>query len=152
MQKNTRVLGVVIGGALAIGPVARAEVVAAQSAPSFEIAQGRGQATLLLNDKTGSPEAALSRLSLQPGAAVPEHVHEGSAEFLYVMSGEMTLVLDGQKQVLRAGDAVHIPAGHKHAGQAAASGPRVELVQIYVGPGPEARFRTGKPITLPSKP
>ena len=96
--QNTRVLGVVISGALTIGPVARAEVVAAQSAPSFG-AQGRGTGDAAPQRQDGQPGGGAEPTEPQPGAQVPEHVHEGSAEFLYVMSGEMTLVLDGQKQV-----------------------------------------------------
>lgn len=138
--------------ALATASGVGAEVVATTGGASYEIAAGRGQATLLLNEKTGSPEAALSRLSLRGGAQVPEHIHEKSAEFLYVISGEMTLTLDGQSQTLRAGDAVRIPAGHKHAGKVAANVDRVELVQIYVGPGPEARFTAGKRLSPPATP
>lgn len=152
MLRSRGVCSVVTAALLAVAPGLRAEVAVGASAPSYEIAQGRGQATLLLNEATGSRDAALSRLSLQPGAQVPEHVHEGSSELLYVIRGEMTLVLDGQAHTLRAGDAVRIPAGHKHAGQVAERSERVELVQIYVGPGPEARFRSGKPIVRAAKP
>lgn len=138
--------------ALATASGVGAEVVSTTGGASYEIAAGRGQATLLLNEKTGSSEAALSRLSLRGGAQVQEHIHEKSAEFLYVISGEMTLTIDGQSQTLRAGDAVRIPAGHKHAGGVAANVDRVELVQIYVGPGPEARFTAGKRLSPPATP
>ena len=126
-----------------------AEPARGTSAPTHEIAQGKGQATLLLNAGTGSSEAALSRLILNRGAQVPEHVHEQSAELLYVISGQLVVQLDGQSLTLQAGDAVRIPAGHKHAGSLPAGVDRAELVQVYVGPGPEQRFTQGKRLPPP---
>lgn len=129
--------------------VAFAEPARGASAPTHEIAQGKGQATLLLNAGTGSPEAALSRLILNRGAQVPEHVHDQSAELLYVISGPLIVQLDGQSLTLQAGDAVRIPAGHKHAGSLPPGVGKAELVQVYVGPGPEQRFTQGKRLPPP---
>ncbi|MFO0580416.1 MAG: cupin domain-containing protein [Polyangia bacterium] len=124
----------------ALVPVAGASA----SAPTYEIAAGKGQATLLLNPGTGSPEAALSRLVLRGGAQVPEHVHEHSAELLYVVRGEIVVHIEARAIVLKAGDAVRIPAGQKHAGSVPPAIEQAELVQIYVGPGPEQRFTAGR--------
>lgn len=140
-------LPVLIGAALCPLPRSRAQSVSTAAAPTYEIAQGKGQATLLLGPANGSSEAAVSRLILRGGAQVPEHVHDKSAEFLYVVSGQITVQLDGQTLTLRPGDAVRIPAGHKHAGSVPPAVERAELVQIYVGPGPEGRFTQGKRLS-----
>lgn len=116
----------------------------ASTAPTYEIAAGRGQAALLLHAGTGSREAALSRLVLRSGAEVPEHVHAESAEFLYVVRGAVVVRIEGKAHTLAAGDAVRIPAGQKHSGAVPISVEQAELVQFYVGPGPEQRFTQGK--------
>jgi quercetin dioxygenase-like cupin family protein len=43
------------------------------------------------------------------------HVHDHSAETVYVVSGHGTLWVDGQRTPLQAGDTVLIPAGTPHA-------------------------------------
>lgn len=124
----------------------------ASTAPTYEIAAGRGQAALLLNAGTGSREAAISRLVLRSGAEVPEHVHAQSAEFLYVVRGEVVVRIEGKAHSLRAGDAVRIPAGQKHSGAVPISVEQAELVQVYVGPGPEQRFTQGKRLDTQKAP
>lgn len=128
----------------AAAPAAALVSIPGATAPTYEIAAGKGQATLLLNAGAGSPEAALSRLVLRGGAQVPEHVHEKSAELLYVVRGEIVVHTEGRALALKAGDAVRIPAGHKHAGSVPPAVEQAELVQVYVGPGPEQRFTTGR--------
>lgn len=114
-------------------------------APTYVIAGGKGQATLLLNASHGAP-AALSVLELAPGAEVPEHVHEQSAEMLYVESGDVEMVIAGQRLKAGPGDAILIPAGAPHAAKVtSASGP-LRAVQVYVGPGPEQRFASGERV------
>src|SRR5689334_13427140 len=54
--------------------------VSPREAPRHQIAEGKGSATLLLNASTGAKAASMTLLELGPGAGVPEHVHESSAE------------------------------------------------------------------------
>jgi uncharacterized cupin superfamily protein len=50
--------------------------------------------------------------TLQPGAgSSEEHWHEKEDEFLYVLTGELTVVEDGIEALLRPGDAACWPAG-----------------------------------------
>ena len=72
----------------------KAQIVAADQARSYLIANGKGQATLLLGAAQGAP-AALSVLTLAPGAEVPEHTHDGSAEILYVEEGRVEMTIAG---------------------------------------------------------
>ncbi|MBM4342132.1 MAG: cupin domain-containing protein [Deltaproteobacteria bacterium] len=121
-------------------PAARV-VVARESAQTYPILGGKGEATLLLNAETGSKEAALSVLTLAPGAEVPQHVHEGSAELLYIESGTCELVVGGVKVQAGPGSAVRIPAGVPHSARVTSAVQSLRAVQVYVGPGPEQRFR-----------
>lgn len=109
----------------------------------YAIAQGKGSAELLLNATTGAKEAALNVLRLGPGAQVPEHVHETSAELLYVLRGQVRMSIAGSTLTARAGDAIYIPPNTKHSAQVPVDVETLEAVQVYVGPGPEQRFTQG---------
>lgn len=117
--------------------------VSTSEAPRHAIAQGKGSATLLLNPGTGASAASLQLLELQPGGTVPEHVHEGSAEILYIEEGEAEMTVAGQTLRVGKGDAVYIPAGAKHSAKVVSEHAALRAVQVYAGPGPELRFTQG---------
>jgi quercetin dioxygenase-like cupin family protein len=117
--------------------------VATSEAPRYGLSQGKGSATLLLNPGTGATAASLQLLELQPGAAVPEHLHEGSVEILYIEEGEAEMTVAGQTLRVRKGDAVYIPAGAKHSAKVVSEKAALRAVQVYAGPGPELRFTQG---------
>lgn len=66
-----------------------------------------------------SPEGsrALGQILLieAPGYRTPAHVHHQTDETFYVLSGRLTLWVDGVFQDLGPGDYVHIPRGVPHA-------------------------------------
>ncbi|MCY1018838.1 cupin domain-containing protein [Pyxidicoccus sp. MSG2] len=111
-------------------------------APRHVIAGGKGRATLLLNPSTGATAASVTLLELQPGAEVPEHIHDSSAEILYIEEGTAEMTVSGEKLRVGKGDAVYIPAGAKHSARVS-PGPTFKAVQVYAGPGPEQRFTQG---------
>ncbi len=127
-------------------------VVGTAQAPTFRIAQGKGTAILLVNEETGARAASMGVLELQGGAGVPEHVHEHSVEMLYVEEGDAEMTIEGQVLPVRSGDAVYIPAGTRHAARIPEGTPRFRAVQVYVGPGPEQRFRQGVSLESASSP
>jgi putative monooxygenase len=116
--------------------------VSTQDAPRHVIANGKGTATLLLNGTTGATAASMTLLELNKGATVPEHVHETSAELLYIEEGASEMTVEGQKLRVEKGDSVYIPAGAKHSAQVVSEGV-FRAVQVYAGPGPEQRFTQG---------
>lgn len=118
-------------------------VVPAAEAPRHLIAGGKGRATLLLNPTTGATAASLTLLELQPGAAVPEHTHEASAEILYIEEGAAEMTVSGERLRVGKGDAVYIPAGAKHSARVVSKDAALKAVQVYAGPGPELRFTQG---------
>jgi quercetin dioxygenase-like cupin family protein len=111
-------------------------------APRHVIAGGKGRATLLLNPSTGATAASVTLLELQPGAEVPEHIHDASAEILYIEEGTAEMTVSGETLRVGKGDAVYIPAGAKHSARVS-PGPTFKAVQVYAGPGPEQRFTQG---------
>lgn len=119
-------------------------VVPLKDAPAYVIANGKGVAVLQQNAGTGSPDASVGRLSLEPGAVVPEHAHDDAAELLVVLSGRAELTLGGRTWTLGPGDAVHLPKGQKHSAKvpADAKAPFV-AVQVYTPAGAEQRFAKG---------
>jgi quercetin dioxygenase-like cupin family protein len=130
------------------GPVRH--VVGTAEAPTFRIGQDKGTAVLLLNEATGAHAASLGVLELETGVQVAEHIHESSVEMLYVEEGGAEMTVEGQAYTVKAGDGVYIPAGVRHSARVPEGTPRLRAVQVYVGPGPEQRFRQGTPVTIPT--
>jgi len=64
----------------------------------------------------GGEDIGCSLYELPPGAcAWPYHWHAGNEEALYVLAGEGTIRLDGDRAPLRPGDYVALPAGEGSA-------------------------------------
>jgi TonB family protein len=121
-------------GQTASGPEPR--VVKAASEQKFTIADGKGDVRILVE----KDRASVARLRLGPGAVVPEHVHAGEAEILYILQGTGTMTVDGSKYPVEPFMAVHVPPGVKHA-FTVTSDQSVEAVQFYTPSGPEQRFK-----------
>jgi len=65
-----------------------------------------------LGDAACLAQFGVNLLILPPGAwSSQRHWHTESDEFVYVLSGEVTLVTDGGEEVLHAGDAAGFKAG-----------------------------------------
>jgi uncharacterized cupin superfamily protein len=74
----------------------------------------RSRARRKLGDAAGLTQFGVNLLHLPPGAwSSQRHWHTASDEFVYVVSGEVTLVSDAGVEVLRAGDAAGFNAGDK---------------------------------------
>jgi quercetin dioxygenase-like cupin family protein len=133
------------GGAKPTVPV-RGAMIDRASQPVHVIAEGKGGARILLDETTapGLKEAAMSELVMLPGAVVPEHTHDLSSELLYVIEGHCTMTLDGQASEVRAGMAIFIPAGVKHAMKMDTKVEPLRAIQIYTPGGPEQRFQKGE--------
>jgi uncharacterized cupin superfamily protein len=68
-----------------------------------------------LGDAAGLTQYGVNLLLLPPGAwSSQRHWHTESDEFIYVLSGEVTLVTDGGEETLRAGDAAGFKAGDRN--------------------------------------
>ncbi len=65
-----------------------------------------------LGDVAGLTQFGVNLLRLPPGAwSSQRHWHTEEDEFVFVISGEVTLVTDGGEEILRAGDCAGFAAG-----------------------------------------
>ena len=77
---------------------------------------------------------AVAELTALPGARVMgEHLHAGLHERFSVLEGELTMVRDGRRSVLRAGDSAHIEPGVWHDWWNEAEADAVVRVEIAPG-------------------
>ncbi len=115
--------------------------------PIHVIAEGKGGARVLLDESTapGLKEAAMTELVMLPGATVPEHTHDRSAELLYILEGTGTMRLGDRTVEVKPGMAIFIPAGMKHSLRVDTKIEPLRAVQVYTPGGPEQRFKQGAP-------
>jgi quercetin dioxygenase-like cupin family protein len=100
----------------------------------------------ILIDPEENPDvpAYLGLGRFEPGAEIGEHDHPGSAELLYIVSGSGRMTVEGVTLKVVAGDAIRIPPGARHSFRNSGQVP-LEAVQLYLPPGPEARFKLWPP-------
>jgi quercetin dioxygenase-like cupin family protein len=80
-------------------------------------------------------EVVQVRVDFAPGAHFGMHIHPG-VEIAYVLEGALAYHIEGRPPVvLRAGDALFIPAGTKHAARNAAAERSSELATYFVEKG-----------------
>ncbi len=88
-------------------------------------------------------------IELRAGTVRGNHVHRVKEEFLYVIRGELTLVVEdiasraGDMVPLRTGDLAFIAAGIAHALQTTASGQAIEFSTARFDPADSYRFPLG---------
>src|SRR5215469_15878231 len=71
----------------------------------------RARERIKLGDAAGLSQFGVNLLLLPPGAwSSQRHWHSGEDEFVYVLAGEVVLVIDEGEEVLRAGDAAGFSA------------------------------------------
>lgn len=56
----------------------------------------------------------LGKMSIKPGEDTGEEVHEARDQFFYIVSGQGTAVLDGDRQPVMSGTVLIVPAGTEH--------------------------------------
>lgn len=79
--------------------------------PPFD-APCRARERTKLGDAAGLTQYGVNLLRLPPGAwSSQRHWHVAQDEFVYVLSGEVTLVTDAGEELLRTGDAAGFKAG-----------------------------------------
>jgi uncharacterized cupin superfamily protein len=73
----------------------------------------KARSSLRLSDAAGLTQFGVNLLTLSPGAwSSQRHWHSHEDEFVYVLSGEVVLVMDGGETILRAGDSAGFKAGN----------------------------------------
>ncbi|ASF08322.1 WhiE II homolog [Nocardia brasiliensis NBRC 14402] len=109
-------------------PAVTRVVAAADIAPN---ARRGGDLRVLLSPRTVESTAGfLGVLRLAPGEFVSEHYHPYSEEFLYVVAGSLTVLLDGAPVEVAQGSAVFVPIGVRHRVQNDGSAPAEAVFQL----------------------
>lgn len=67
-------------------------------------------------------ELSMAEMTIRAGSTSPLHRHPNCEERLYVQRGAITVVIDGGRRELRAGDSARIPRGSAHHAVAAPDG------------------------------
>lgn len=99
-----------------------------------------GAVTIFAEPSTIKDRAlAATIIELPAGASIPEHVHAGETELLYVLAGAGTLTVKGTALPVIPTTVAQIPPNTPHAFTATED---VRAVQVYTPAGPEQRFKT----------
>lgn len=129
-------------GALALALGAAAAWPLAATAQKLD-ANGIGRTEALRHDFDGGREAIQVKVDFGPHVAFPKHSHPG-VEIAYVLEGTIEYELNGRKVVLKAGDALYIPAGAVHSARNLGGGIASELATYLVD--------KNKPVLVLDKP
>lgn len=70
-------------------------------------------------------------MSLLPGQAIGEEVHEGNDQFFRFESGEGAVVIDGNEYAVQDGSGVIVPTGARHNVINTSATDRLQLYTIY---------------------
>jgi mannose-6-phosphate isomerase-like protein (cupin superfamily) len=70
---------------------------------------------LLSPDELNNKGRLFAKITLEPGASIGSHVHEGEMESYYIVSGKAEYDDDGETITLYPGDTTHTPVGGGHA-------------------------------------
>ncbi len=54
------------------------------------------------------------RASLIPGASIGLHKHETNSEVIYIISGQGSVIMDGERSTITANSSTYCPKGHEH--------------------------------------
>ena len=98
---------------------------------------------------TRAKDLAATIIELPKGGAIPEHVHAGESELLFLLAGSGTMTVKGVPLAVLSTTVVQIPPSTPHAFSAAED---VRAVQIYTPAGPEQRFKAAPAPPPPPAP
>ncbi|HZF91501.1 cupin domain-containing protein [Streptomyces sp.] len=103
--------------------------------------------TLLSPATAGTTSGFMGVLTLEPGEVVTEHHHPYSEEFLYLVSGEITALIDGAPVPLTAGDALHLRKNVRHRLENHGTSPAFMVFQLGpLAPRPELGHVDTEPL------
>lgn len=90
-------------------------VIAPQATIAPPVKRARGaRMAVLIGPEQGAPNFITRRFLLAPGGRIPAHRHPAIEHEQVMVRGEMVLGIDDEVKVVRAGDAMYLPAGCTH--------------------------------------
>lgn len=94
----------------------------------------------LAGERTGG-RFALLEIEVARGEEWPCHLHHWEDETLYVLSGALTVYLDGQQVALAAGEAILLPRGVEHTYAVASEDGEARVLTLLTPSGFEGVYR-----------
>jgi quercetin dioxygenase-like cupin family protein len=89
---------------------------------------------------------ALWEAIVPPGGGPPPHVHSREEEGFYILEGEITLTVDGQRIVARAGMFANMPVGTPHSFKNESDRPAKMLISVAPAGLEKMFFECGVPL------
>ncbi len=81
-----------------------------------------------------------------PGGGPPPHVHSREEEGLYILEGEITLTVNGERIVARAGTFANMPVGTPHSFKNESDRPARMLLSVAPAGLEQMFFEVGVPL------
>ncbi|MFI9592849.1 helix-turn-helix domain-containing protein [Nonomuraea sp. NPDC052265] len=129
-------LGVSVSALMQGPPEGRLRVVAADAVIPLWTGPRGGQARLMLTTAGPAP-VEVWRWRLEPGEEYPSQPHQaGVVETLSVVSGRMTLILDGVEHPVEAGQTATFDGDAPHGYRGAGTGTCDMIMTVQLPPGP----------------
>lgn len=109
---------------------------------------------LATSEETGGRYSMFEAIVL-PGGGPPPHIHRKEDETFYILEGEITFQIGGERRVAGPGTFVHMPIGNLHAFKNETDQPVKMLVSFVPAGLEEMFFQVGKDLAdgeVPEKP
>jgi quercetin dioxygenase-like cupin family protein len=106
------------------------------SAREAGVAEGVTKKELSVEPLAGDPakQVVTDYYSFPPGTVLPWHIHPGAHEIAYVLSGDLTMEIEGEPvKHLNAGESFYLHPDKVHRGRNDGAGP-VELFVVRIKP------------------
>ena len=89
---------------------------------------------------------ALWEALVPPGGGPPPHVHSREEEGFYVLEGEITFTINGEKVVAKAGTFANMPVGTPHSFKNESDKPAKMLISVAPAGMEQMFFEVGVPL------
>src|SRR3954471_7352356 len=100
---------------------------------------------LATGEDTGG-KYALWEAVVPPGGGPPPHVHSREEEGFYVLDGEITFTVNGERVVAKAGTFANMPAGTPHSFKNESDRPARMLISVAPAGLEQMFFEVGVPL------
>ncbi len=100
---------------------------------------------LATSEETGGRYSMFEAIVL-PGGGPPPHIHRREDETFYILEGEITFQIGGERRVAGPGTFVHMPIGNLHAFKNETDQPVKMLVSFAPAGLEEMFFQVGKDL------
>ena len=102
-----------------------------------ELRYGRGEVERIADSELGARHVDLHVNVLRPDVARgPYHRHSNSENAYYILSGQVSVLIEGDEHRLGTGDAVLIPPGVAHS-VTNVGAHEARLIEVYAPPDPD---------------